>query len=249
MEDIEALISGLKILYEGLKIMNGLKSKSAICFIVVLFLVIFAGILIALNFGNWIIYLKPEFKGKVIDAETREPVEGAVVMVAYKREQLAIPHSTSMLKNIREAVTKEDGTFIVPAYTSVAGPLSFDFYVRFLIYKPGYGRFPGQKAYPLGLTITDEETFFSKETGGKGEIVMRVKLDETGISERKKVSVEFGIVELQKLKTREERIKAKPSPEGWKRSDYKKQRNLIKALRGERQYLFSEDASDLYSWE
>ncbi len=229
--------------------MNGLKSKSAICFIVVPFLVIFTGILIALNFGNWIIYLKPEFKGKVIDAETREPIEGVVVVVSYHRKQLEIPHGTSMLKNIQEAVTKEDGTFVVPAYTSICGPLSISFRVRFLIYKPGYGRFPGQKAYPFGLTLTDKETFFSKETGGKGEIVMLVKLEDTGEYNDKKVPVEFGIVELQKLKTKEERNKAIPSVRSRNKGDYKKQRNLIKALREEYQYLFSRDASDLYSWE
>jgi hypothetical protein len=31
----------------------------------------------------WLIYSKPEFRGRIIDAETKEPIEGVVVVVVY----------------------------------------------------------------------------------------------------------------------------------------------------------------------
>jgi len=31
--------------------------------------------------AGWLIYHKPEFKGRVLDTETKEPIEGAVVVV------------------------------------------------------------------------------------------------------------------------------------------------------------------------
>ena len=33
---------------------------------------------------SWPIYSKPEFRGRVIDAETKQPIEGAVVVVLYE---------------------------------------------------------------------------------------------------------------------------------------------------------------------
>ena len=32
----------------------------------------------------WMVYHKPDFKGNVIDAETKEPLAGAVVVVIYE---------------------------------------------------------------------------------------------------------------------------------------------------------------------
>ena len=35
------------------------------------------------------LYSKPEFRGRVIDAETKQPIEGAVVVVLYEKWQFA----------------------------------------------------------------------------------------------------------------------------------------------------------------
>ena len=34
---------------------------------------------------SWLYYSKPEFRGRVIDTETKQPVEGAVVVVLYEK--------------------------------------------------------------------------------------------------------------------------------------------------------------------
>lgn len=195
----------------------------------------------------WLIYHKPELRGKVIDAETKEPIEGAVVVVVYYKTVIRLaPESFDVIKNIRETVTGKDGIFTIPSYTSITDPLSFDFNVEFIIYKPGYGSFPKYQKTPSGITRGDHEVFFSGELGSEGELELWIEGEKR--PERKRFKVKFGIVELPKLKTKEERRKALLDPVGEK-SDWRKQKQLIKAIRKEWQYLTSKDPSDLYKVE
>lgn len=151
--------------------------------------------------AGWLIYHKPEFRGKVIDAETKEPIEGAVVVVAYFKYTIGIAgRDTSVIKT-KETLTDKNGGFYFPAYTTVIQPLSGVDKVEFIIYKPGYGSFPNYQVAP-SFKMTDQEGFFSRGIGGTGELSGTVNTI---------VKVSFGIVELPKLKTRKERLMAMPS--------------------------------------
>ena len=55
------------------------------------------------SFAIWPIYHKPEFKGKVIDAETKEPIEGAVVVVVYNKITYAIIEKIGCYKSKRDS--------------------------------------------------------------------------------------------------------------------------------------------------
>lgn len=185
--------------------------------------------------SDWLIYYKPEFKGKVLDAETKEPIEGAVVVVVYHKSAIRLaPESISIIKNIKETLTLKDGTFSIPAYISLTEPLSFDFRVTFIIFKPGYGHFPGHQVTPSGIAPIDEEVFFSKDVGSKGELRMWVK-EEIGPRLRKS-KVIFGIVELSKLKTRDERRRNIPSLPSWDEL-LKDQKNLIRLINEEEENI------------
>lgn len=198
--------------------------------------------------GGWLVYHKPEFRGKVIDAETKEPIEGAVVVVVYYKTVIRLaPESFGEIKHIRETVTSQDGTFTIPSYTSMTDPLSFDFYVRFIIFKPGYGSFPDYQKTPSGIKPGNHEMFFSKEIGTEGELELWVKGEKRPALKR--FPLRFGIVELPKLKTKEERKKITPPSPAGEKSDRRKQKQLIKALREEWQYLYSKDPGDLYKIE
>ncbi|HYA15573.1 MAG TPA: hypothetical protein VEF33_14645 [Syntrophales bacterium] len=37
---------------------------------------------------GWLIYYKPAFRGRIIDTETKAPIEGAVVVVSYNKTTL-----------------------------------------------------------------------------------------------------------------------------------------------------------------
>ena len=74
--------------------------------------------------AGWLIYHKPEFKGKVIDAETKEPIEGAVVVVVYNKHSLLSGPGggySSVIK-VKEALTDQNGEFHFPSYTTMIQP-------------------------------------------------------------------------------------------------------------------------------
>ena len=153
----------------------------------------------------WMIYHKPAFKGKVIDAETKEPIEGAVVVVVYNKSTMGLGAGTvSSVINVREALTDKEGMFRIPSYTTVVQPFSWEISATFIIFKPGYGSFPNYRVSPtMKLSNPGIEQFFSEnEVGKEGELL-------EGGAWWKNFKVTFGLVELPKLKTREEREKAR----------------------------------------
>ena len=90
--------------------------------------------------ASWLIYHKPEFKGKVIDAETKEPIEGAVMVAMYGKHSLISGPGggySSVIK-VKEVLTDKYGEFYFPSYTTIIQPNSIEDYVQFIIYKPEY---------------------------------------------------------------------------------------------------------------
>jgi hypothetical protein len=53
------------------------------------------------------------FKGKVIDADTKEPIEGAVVVASWLEERADIAGSTSELKDVKETLTDKNGEWMI----------------------------------------------------------------------------------------------------------------------------------------
>ena len=109
----------------------------------------------------WIIYHKPAFKGRVIDAETKEPIKGAVVVAVYYEGIFGFAEGITRFLDIQETLTKSNGEFYIPSYTTLTlNPLSIgsDFEIN-IIFKPGYGSYPqynefGIWALPEGLAFT-----------------------------------------------------------------------------------------------
>jgi hypothetical protein len=163
----------------------------------------------AISSHAWLIYHKPEFKGKVIDADTKEPIEGAVVVAEYSKQAIRIaPESVGITINVKETLTDKDGNFLIPSYTTIIDPFAWSKEVNFIIFKPSYGSFPDWRIRPpkgMDIKITWDE-FFSGQIGVEKEV--QVWVDPWRSSESKKEKVAFGIVELPKLKTWEERKKA-----------------------------------------
>ncbi|MBI3585376.1 MAG: hypothetical protein HY096_15675, partial [Nitrospinae bacterium] len=184
----------------------------------------------------WMVYHKPAFKGKVIDAETKKPIEGAVVVAIYYADPIISGPGggSAFIINIKETLTDKNGEFYISSYTTITNPNAMESDVEFIIFKPGYGSFPNYQKTPSGLKPVDQQIFFSKEIGSKGELEMWIK-GENG-SELKKLKVTFGIIELPKLKTREERKEKLPFIPGPGIS-FKKMENLVKAINEEEIYL------------
>ena len=103
----------------------------------VLSLFFFSGCTISNDYGP--------YKGKVVDAETNEPVEGAVVLLKFHTIfQLSPGGAVYKYADALEVMTDTNGEFSIPAYTVEAFRLfhKWDPYEDVTIFKPGYGVFP-----------------------------------------------------------------------------------------------------------
>jgi len=171
--------------------------------------VLFIGSFYVIESYAWLIFHKPAFKGKVINSETKEAIEGAVVVAVYSTEPIIsgpAGGSGSTIK-VKETLTVKTGEFFFPPYTTVTGPNSSEWYTNFIIYKPGYGSFPRSKISPLSGMNKEmiEKYFMAKNFGQKEKIRILEVGKEDGLRE-----VIFGLVELPPLKNRPERLRAAP---------------------------------------
>ncbi len=181
--------------------------------------------------SGWLIHHVGSFRGKVIDAETKEPIEGAAVVAQYHVLLLTPLGSRSHPIDVQEAVTNKDGEFLMPPFTKGINPLSIGDGTRFLIWKPGYNK---ERLWG--------DDFFTKEPGTVEE--RNVQTKEGFVTK----PVRLGIVELTRTKSMEERRVAKPSPLG-EIEDWKKQKQLIKMIREEWKSIYSKDPKGLYGYE
>jgi hypothetical protein len=153
--------------------------------------------------GDWPIYSKPEFRGRVIDAETKEPIEDAVAAIGYSKYVFfpALGGGRDSLFKSEETLTDKNGEFYFPAYLGFT-PFSKDDIVKFVFYKRGYMYSYG----PSGLNALLMEKYFSSDVIGK--------VAEIRAGEFYRWTGPLGIVELRRPKTEEDRKWAKPSLSG-----------------------------------
>ena len=180
--------------------------KKSVIFIILTIVVWFA---YSATAYAWLYYSKPEFRGKVIDAETKQPIEGTVVVVLYEKWEFGGPGGGNTLPmDAKETLTDKNGEFYFPSYRTLIGPLSREGDVSFIIYKPGYMSVDG-----MGIINFPDEKYFSikKDMLGKEGTIKYV---ETCYAYPKTVTWKglMGIVEMKSAKTREEKLLAIPSP-------------------------------------
>ncbi len=159
-------------------------------------------ILLATSAHAWLIYSKPEFRGRIIDAETKQPIEGVVVVVVYKDHTIVGGPGgggTSVIK-AKETLTDKKGEFYFSSYTTLMGPNSKVDYVDFIIFKPGY-----MAGYAPTLNSVLDEKFFSTDVIGKEGVVH----DDTILNGKTWKGV-LGVVELKKTKPNESMSSAMP---------------------------------------
>jgi hypothetical protein len=99
------------------------------------------------------------YRGRVIDAETKEPLAGAVVLVYWIRNAPGIGHGPAQsFLGAEEALTDERGEFIVgenPPSNWI--PFTWRSLPKFIIFQPGYGYFPRHFATTPALPPTGFE--------------------------------------------------------------------------------------------
>jgi hypothetical protein len=155
-------------------------------------LLLFVLIIVVAPMSGCFIYHEPAFKGTILDINTKQPIEGAVVVVEYRKEFMGVgAGSISSTINVRETLTDKEGNFRIPSYTTLIAPLSLQDKSIFIIFKPGYASLE----LALKEYFTGEETR-EQEGPWRGNPELKFKLRGPGI------------VELPKVRTQEERKQA-----------------------------------------
>ncbi len=68
--------------------------------------------------GCAIVHNYDSYYGKIIDAETKEPLEGAAVLAVYYTQQYGPAGSVSHYLDAKETLTDKTGEFKIPSFTS-----------------------------------------------------------------------------------------------------------------------------------
>lgn len=148
--------------------------------------------------AGWLIYHEPEFKGTVIDIETKKPIEGAVVVAVYRKATMGLgAGSVDSVIDVRETLTDSGGNFRIPSYTTVIQPFSWQIPSTIIIFKPGYASVEIESSPFTGNELMSEQTY-----GWHWTRELKYKLRGSGI------------VELPCTRTREDTINSLPSIPG-----------------------------------
>lgn len=180
------------------------------------------GLINSTSYAGWLIFHKPAYKGKVIDIDTKEPIEGAVVVAIYHKYPIISGPAggSSTVINVREALTDKEGKFEIPSYTTLIAPLFESEYTTFIVFKLGY-------ASVSNLNLEDS---LSKETGKEIELPWLY-------NQEIKFRFAPGVVQLPRIKEREERriniSTISPSPDDFLEC----RKNLIRLINEEEKNL------------
>jgi hypothetical protein len=77
-------------------------------------------------------------KGRVVDADTGEPIEGVVILGVWSREHAGPAGGTHTYYDARETVTDKDGEFVIPGIGLTGGVVSFVEPMDANVFKAGY---------------------------------------------------------------------------------------------------------------
>ncbi len=102
-------------------------------------IILFAGCTLTHEYGP--------YYGKVIDTETKDPIEGAAVLVVFYTVELGLAGDLMHYINALETITDKNGEFRISAHriTAIKFLNNWDRHGYFNIFKPGYGCYPRHK--------------------------------------------------------------------------------------------------------
>jgi len=91
--------------------------------------------------GCAVVHHYSPYIGTVVDADTGEPIEGAVVLAVYSTQSYSVGGPVGHYLDAQEVMTDKNGKFRIPTLTSFTfRPLqTFRPWAWMWIYKPGYG--------------------------------------------------------------------------------------------------------------
>jgi hypothetical protein len=98
--------------------------------------------------------------GRVVDAETEKPIEGAVVFMKCGSLLPTLAGSQYHYIDAKEVLTDSKGEFYIELRVNTLRPGHAWERPKFIIFKPGYGVYPGYTGASVDITIKDAPSFF-----------------------------------------------------------------------------------------
>jgi hypothetical protein len=92
------------------------------------------------------------YRGRVIDADTGQPLVGAAVVAAWFLDHPLAVHGAARASRVVEVLTDAQGEFAIPRWTQITLIGSME-EPRFTIYALGYGPFLGFQRAPKGEAL------------------------------------------------------------------------------------------------
>ncbi len=166
------------------------------------------------------------FHGKVVDADTKEPIEGAVVVAHWSESTATIEGGHQRFKDVKEKLTDINGEwevsgakgdrFIARLFALIPG-IYYTEEPEFIIFKPGYC------SYRQGFSIEACKEKMGPYAVGEGQVT-----------------------KLPKLTRKADRKRLLPGTAGFSRDFDKKQLYFLKLINEERKALFGQGDLDDY---
>lgn len=103
---------------------------------------------------GWDLYIghyRGPYRGQVIDADTRAPLVGAVVVARWTRDRIYPLHSLNEHYAVREVLTDSEGRFLIDARDVEENAPKRTRHPEFRIFLPGYGAYPRFQRTPRGF--------------------------------------------------------------------------------------------------
>lgn len=167
------------------------KRTKWICALILVGLLIVICISFARGQGKqWLFYYDKPIKGYVIDAETNDPIDGALVIAMWDLIGY-ISHGSDGYAKLSVIKTDKDGIFSIPSWISFkpwkVGSAVNDLAPYILIFKPGYTVYwsnePMRVGFPGDISITEEEHAKTKMTNSLTPAKLKRVFTEEEISD------------------------------------------------------------------
>ena len=124
------------------------------------------------------------YHGQVIDADTKQPIEGAVVVASWSEQQLSFTGGGTRFKDVKETITDKKGEWTIRGprggglsrFLSLIPGIYHTHRPEFIVFKPGYCSLPA--GFRIDSCKGKIKTYNFKNSESIGEIVELSRLAE-----------------------------------------------------------------------